>query len=63
MIGSFDNSYFTAELLGKGKGLLAFVMFGASKHHTRLIYLGGVYTAQMQCEFFGQTQTDSDRDA
>jgi hypothetical protein len=36
-----DNSYFMAELLGRGKGLLAFVMFGASKHNTKINLIGG----------------------
>lgn len=50
------NSYFMAELLGRGKGLLGFVMFGASKHYTKINLIGGVYTAQMQCEFYWTEQ-------
>ena len=41
LIGPLDNSYFMAKLLGRGKGLLAFVMFGASKHYTKINLIGG----------------------
>jgi hypothetical protein len=51
-----------AELLGRGKGFVGLcdVWRIEALLNTKINLIGGVHTAQMQCEFFGLDRTDRD---